>query len=275
MFYRIKKTIYKSNFLFYFLKKYWTFNYFLRIITNSENYFLLTKSQFNNEENEFISFLSKYINSKNFVEIGFHYREINCINLLRDNFSGTMVDANMGEKFNTEIMKFISKMTKRPTKIIKRFINLENIDDIFSMKKLGCLSIDIDGNEFWIISKILDNGLIPEVIVTEYNASFLNHEVSVPYDKEFNIHKKDKSLWYHGASLVAFDKLLNKFDYGLLKVIGGTNAIFAQNELIKKANLKSHSASDLYQECKSRNIKGKNSAIDQFNKIKNLPLIKV
>ena len=66
MFYRIKKTIYKSNFLFYFLKKYWTFNYFLRIITNSENYFLLTKSQFNNEENEFISFLSKYINSKNF-----------------------------------------------------------------------------------------------------------------------------------------------------------------------------------------------------------------
>lgn len=272
----IKKMIYKVSFLFFFFKIFWTIRYFFKIFyLNSENYFLITKSQFNDQENIFIKSLSNFIESKNFVEIGYHYREFNCIGLIQNNFFGKVVDADMGDRFNSYIMKKIIKITKKKIEVIKRFVDLDNMSDIFDMKKLGCLSIDIDGNEYWALEKVLSTKIIPEVIITEYNASFLDHEISVPYDKNFNIHKKHSSLWYHGASLSAFNKLLNKYQYALVKVIGGTNAIFVQKTLLQKANLKKYLPSEIYQECGSRNKNGKNTAKEQFEKIKHLPLVNV
>ena len=84
-----------------------------------------------------------------------------------------MVDANMEDKLNYFIMKKIIKKLKKEVQIIKRFIHLDNLDDIFDMNKLGCLSIDIDGNDYWVLDKILSKNVIPEVIIAEYNSSFL------------------------------------------------------------------------------------------------------
>ncbi len=272
----IKKIFYQNKFLFSLLKQYWTLVYFFKIfILDSDNYFSLTKSQFNDEENIFISSLSKHLKNKNFVEIGYHYRELNCSGLMKNNFEGKMVDADMANIFNSLIMRMIVKRTKRNVKVFKRFVNLKNIDDIFDMKNLGCLSIDIDGNEYWILQEILSKKVIPEIIVTEYNASFLNHEITVPYDENFDIHKKHPSLWYHGASLSAFNKLLLRYNFSLVKVINGTNAIFVLENVLKDANLKKFLPSDVYQECESRNKKGNNSAKDQFETIKHLPLVSI
>lgn len=271
-----KKILYKNKFFFFLLEQYRTFVYFFKIfLIDSNNYFSLTKSQFNNEESIFITNLSKYFKNKNFVEIGYHYRELNCVGLIKNNFEGKMVDADMGSAFNSLIMKMIIKKTKRNIKIIKRFINLENIDDIFDMKKLGCLSIDIDGNEYWMLEKILSKKVIPEMIVTEYNASFLDREVTVPYDENFNIHKKHSSLWYHGASLSAFNKLLAQYNFSLVKVINGTNAFFVNENILRDANLKKFLPANVYQECESRNKKGNNTAKDQFEAIKHLPLVNI
>jgi hypothetical protein len=271
-----KEIIFKNKFLFYLLKKYWSIMYFFNIFfKDSEKYFSLTKSQFNNQENIYLTNLSKHMESKNFIEIGYFYRELNCIGLIQNNFPGKVIDADMGDRFNSFIMRKIISRVKRNVRVIKRFISLNNIDDIFDMNKLGCLSIDIDGNEYWMLNKILSEKIIPEVIITEYNASFLDHEITVPYDKNFNIHKKHESLWYHGASLAAFNKLLTKYQYSLIKVIGGTNAIFVQEDLLKKTSLKKYLPSEIYQECESRNITGNNTAKDQFEKIKHLPLVNV
>ncbi len=268
--------IYKTKFLFFLLQKYWLVKYLFKIfLINGDYYFELTKSQNNNEENLFITNISKYITSKNFIEIGYHYREMNFIGLIKENFFGKLVDADTSHGFNSFMMSKIIKKTNRNVSVIKKFIDLDNIDQIFDMKKLGCLSIDIDGNEYWILENILSKNIIPELIITEYNASFLNHEVSVPYDKNFDVKKKHHSLWYHGASLSAFEKLLSRFNYGLVKVIGGTNAIFIQNEQIQKSNLKKFKSFELYQECWSRNKKGDNTAKEQFDAIKHLPLVKV
>ena len=120
-----KKIFYKNKFLFLMLKQYWTIIYFFKIfIVDSSNYFSLSKSQYNNEENIFISNLSKYLKNKNFVEIGYHYRELNCVGLIKNNFEGKMIDADMGNSFNSLIMKMIIKKTKKKVKVIKRFINL-------------------------------------------------------------------------------------------------------------------------------------------------------
>ena len=81
--------------------------------------------------------------------------------------------------------------------------------------------------------KILSKKIIPEMIITEFNPSFLDNEITVPYDKSFNFHKKHPSLWYHGASLSAFNKLLVKYNFSLVKVIDGVNAVFVDENLLK------------------------------------------
>ena len=271
-----KKILYKNKFLFFLLRQYWTLGFLFKIfIVDSSNYFSLTKSQNNNEENIFITNLSKYFKNKNFVEIGYHYREFNCVGLIKNDFEGKMVDADMNSAFNSLFMKMIIKKKKKNVKIIKRFIDLENIDDIFDMKNLGCLSIDIDGNDYWLLKKILSKKIIPEMIITEFNPSFLDNEITVPYDKSFNFHKKHPSLWYHGASLSAFNKLLVKYNFSLVKVIDGVNAVFVDENLLKNGNLKKFLPSDIYQECEERNRNGNNTAKDQFEAIKHLPLINV
>ena len=75
--------------------------------------------------------------------------------------------------------------------------------------------------------------------------------------------------------MAAFNKLLGKYNYSLVKVIGGTNAIFVRKELLNKAALKKYLPSEIYEECISRNKKGKNTAREQFEAIKHLPLIKI
>ena len=268
-----KKFIYKSKFLFFLLQKYWSIKYLIQIfLIDAEKYFTITKSQSNNEENMFITMLSNNAVNKNFIEIGYHYRELNSVGLIKNDFSGKVIDADIGVEMNSFIMKKIIQKLKKKVEVINRFIDLDNLDDIFDMNKLGCLSIDIDGNDFWILKKILSKKIFPEIIIVEYNASFLDLEISVPYDKNFNIREKHPSLCYHGASLSAFNKLLIKYEYALVKVINGTNAIFVDKNLLQKSKLKKFLPSEIYEECPSRNRICKNTAQEQFQQIKHLPL---
>ena len=61
------------------------------------------------------------------------------------------------------------------------FVNKKNINSLIP-KKLGVLSIDIDGNDYWILNEILSTKQNIEMIVVEYNASFLDNCITVPYD---------------------------------------------------------------------------------------------
>ena len=62
-------------------------------------------------------------------------------------------------------------------------------------KNIGCLSLDIDGNDYWILKKIINENICPEVIITEYNASFLDKSISVPYDESFD-RKTQTHIWF-------------------------------------------------------------------------------
>ena len=103
-------------------------------------------------------------------------------------------------------------------------------------KTLGFLSIDIDGNDYWVLLEILKNKIFPEVIIVEYNASLLKHSITIPYIEDFNLYTHHSSQCYHGASLTAFNNLLSKYDYSLIKSIAGVNAVFVNNEVLKKSN---------------------------------------
>ena len=73
--------------------------------------------------------------------------------------------------------------------------------------KIGLLSIDIDGNDYWIWKSI--NCIEPELVIVEYNARFgPNKSVTIDYDPEFNRYKNNKLVY--GASLSALNKLGTK-----------------------------------------------------------------
>ena len=57
-------------------------------------------------------------------------------------------------------------------KVKNYFITKENLIKIINKKNIGCISIDIDGNDYWIVKEILNNKILPEIFVVEYNASF-------------------------------------------------------------------------------------------------------
>ena len=169
-------------------------------------------------------------------------------------------------------MKLIIFLINKNIKVKNYFITKKNFIKIINKKNIGCISIDIDGNDYWIVKEILNNKIFPEIFIVEYNASFLNLPVTVPYKKIFDRHKFDNTGFYHGASLKAFIKLFKKFNFKLVKTIGGVNAVFVNSNFSNLKYLKEISFKDGYEEGVLRNKWSKSKAKDQFKSIKNLPL---
>ena len=91
-------------------------------------------------------------------------------------------------------------MTSKPCvnllleRILIRF--LENI----SQKNIGLLSIDIDGNDYWVWESITT--VDPSIVVIEYNSIFgISKNYVVPYNENFERNKAHYSNLYYGASL--------------------------------------------------------------------------
>ena len=123
--------------------------------------------------------------------------------------------------------------------------NINKIIKKNSIKEVDLLSIDIDGNDFWIWEEI--NCIKPRLVVIEYN-SFFGPELSytIPYNPKF-IWDYEKKRSYYGASLKALEKLGRKKKYTLVGVDkNGVNAFFVRNDLAKNINLKSKKSEDVF-----------------------------
>ena len=236
-------------------------------------YFQKVKSQNQNKENLFITYLSKFLKNKNGIELGFHYDQFNLVGLYKKKFKIILIDG--GPLSNVLIMRFINFFLKKNLRVIHKFINRDNLIEIFTFKKIGIFSLDIDGNDYWILKDLFNKKIFPEIIVVEYNSTFLNKSITVPYNKDFERFKMHKSGWYHGASIVAFNKLMKSKNYSLVKVVAGINAFFVNKEILKKSKLKTLSPRNIREENIVRKKFSNLSAQQQFNKIKDLKYIKV
>ena len=160
---------------------------------------------------------------RTFVEFGFHPIEFNCAYLARDpDWYGLLIDANRHQVSDARAL-FPDRI-----KIIESFLTLQNLDIVRSaFQQIGVLSIDVDGNDYWFLEKLIDT--CPTVICVEYNASLGLDPLTVPYDPSFDRHEKHPSGWYHGASLTALAKLCELHGYGLAAVsAAGANAFFTK-----------------------------------------------
>ncbi|MEI6624661.1 MAG: hypothetical protein WCP28_22460, partial [Actinomycetes bacterium] len=97
---------------------------------------------------------------------------------------------------------------------------------------IGLLSVDIDGNDYWVLDAI--DVVSPRILVAEYNSTFgPDAAVSVPYDPSFDRTKAHHSNLYWGASLAA---LCLAADRKGLAFVGsnsaGNNAFFVRRDVL-------------------------------------------
>jgi hypothetical protein len=181
------------------------------------------------------------IKNKTFIEFGVeNYEESNTRFLLsNDHWSGLVIDGSEENinyiksddifwKYNLEaICKFVTKKNINTT--LKKYVSSHNNNN-----EIGLLSIDLDGNDYWIWESIID--IEADIVICEYNWIFgSDKNVSVPYDPKFNRTEKHPSNLYFGASIQALVSLADKKGYHFIGTnIAGNDAFFVKKILAEK-----------------------------------------
>lgn len=192
-------------------------------------------SQFN--EDSVIQYLIKNLKIENkiFIEIGVeNYEEANTRYLLENNnWEGLIID---NSKENINIIKKQNYFWRYKLKAENAFINVENVNEIIDKykfpKQIGLLSIDIDGNDYWIWEAI--SVVSPDILVIEYNALY-GSEKSLTLKYEKNFKRPDKGIYkcLYGASLKALTSLSERKGYSLVATnLNGNNAFFVKKALL-------------------------------------------
>jgi len=173
---------------------------------------------------------------RTFIEFGVqNYCESNTrFLLINNNWSGLVLD---GSPENVEYIRKDPIYWQYNLKAECAFITRENIDQLLSRAGLngevGLLSIDIDGNDYWVWRSI--KSIRPAIVVTEYNARFGSERaVTVPYLPSFRRSEAHYSNIYYGASLQAMCLLGRSKGYALIGCnSAGNNAFFVRHDLLK------------------------------------------
>src|SRR5579862_3100969 len=232
------------------------------------------------DEDGIIQYLISHlpIRDRTFIEFGVEdYEESNTRFLLfKDHWQGMVLDAC------DEDIRFI-----QGDKLYWQFdlqakcawITRENIDSLVESagfgEDVGLLSIDIDGNEYWIWEAI--RSIRPYIVIVEYNSIFGLEPVAVPYKEDFEKLSAHYSGLYYGCSLAALHHLAGSKGYSLLGINAwGHNAFFVRSDIAGEFRAKA--PVEIYVPSRYRDSRDRAGSLsfsrgaDRVRLIQNLPL---
>jgi hypothetical protein len=197
-----------------------------------------------------------------FVEFGVeNYRESNTrFLLMNDNWRGLVLDGNQRgiDRVQQDEIYWRHTLTARCA-----WITRDNINDLLRAAgfsgQIGLLSIDIDGNDYWVWEKI--DAVDPVVTIVEYNSIFgPDLAVTIPYQPKFARHRAHYSGQFWGASLQALTALAKRKGYSLVGCnSAGNNAYFVRDDKID--NLPVLLAKDAFVDARFRDSRNKNGKL--------------
>jgi hypothetical protein len=161
-------------------------------------------------------------------------------------WTGLWMDGN--ERSINELKQLFKQLVdERRLTVINAFITKDNINALIGENgnitgEIDFLSIDVDGNDWWIWDAI--QCISPRVVAVEYNGKFPpNFEWIMKYD--------EKHIWRgddeQGASVKSLELLGKKLGYQLVGTnIMGVNAFFVKADLAKELFVKPATAEKIY-----------------------------
>jgi hypothetical protein len=185
----------------------------------------------NDEDGLIDAIFARLGGGRSFLEIGVEDgRECNTHLLLLKGWRGGWIDGN-----DKSCKKIISELGGQQFRNVfnlqNKYIYPDNIVetykkhcDFLEVAELDFFSLDVDGNDAFIIESLLSSGARPIVCCVEYNGKFppgLN--ISVNFDNKRGWSRDD----YFGASLDRFDQIFESHGYQLITCnITGANAFY-------------------------------------------------
>lgn len=190
----------------------------------------------NDEDGIIATIFDRIGGNRTFLEIGLQDgTECNTLYLLIQGWRGGWVEADPG--FCQAIRAGLgTAAVPGAFRLVQDFARTDNIATIYrdicrwvGESELALLSLDIDGNDFYVLESLMQSRARPAVICAEYNGKFPPAlTLSTELDETRGWHKDD----YFGASLQALTGLLDRFDYGLVTCnLFGANAFFIRKDL--------------------------------------------
>jgi hypothetical protein len=187
-------------------------------------------------EDGIIEWLAAHVPVPNtrFIEFGVEtFREANCRFLMHNrNWKGLVIDgseANMAS-LRAQPYFWMYDLTAKSS-----FVTAENIDALITEAgfagPLGILSVDVDGNDYWIWQAI--QSVQPAIVICEVNPILGDtRAVTVPYDPGFTRFAAHFSGLYFGASICALRHLAKSKGYSFVGTsASGINAFFVRDDL--------------------------------------------
>ncbi len=174
-----------------------------------------------------------------FVEFGVeNYTEANTRFLLMNrNWRGLIMDGSKQhmDQIRTEHLYWRQDLTSK-----EAFITKENINGLLEEEgmsgDLGLLSIDIDGNDYWVLKEITNTRAA--ILCMEYNPIFGDvHEITVPYHPAFSRFDLHHSGLCFGSSIQALIREAKAKGYEFVGTCSnGINAFFVREDLFDRVD---------------------------------------
>lgn len=171
---------------------------------------------------------------RTFVEFGVgDYRESNTRLLMQlRHWGGLVIDGSPQHIADIQSQEIY---WRHEIRALQAFIDADNINELIGKGgmsgDIGLLSVDIDGNDYWVWKAI--SVINPALVVAEYNAVFGDiQSLTIPYRPDFQRGAAHHSMLYFGASLQALVDLGISKGYRFLGTgMAGCNAFFVRNDL--------------------------------------------
>lgn len=189
-------------------------------------------------EDGIIQFLISHIEVPNkvFIEFGVEdYEESNTrFLLINNNWQGLVLD---GDRNHINHIQKSTLYWRYNLSAKCAFITRDNIYSLIQEAgiggDIGILSIDLDGNDYWIWEAIPSTLISPRIVIIEYNSVFgSKYAVTVPYCDNFRREKAHFSNLYYGASLKALWLLGKHKGYEFIgSTSTGNNAFFVRQDV--------------------------------------------
>ncbi|GAP36996.1 hypothetical protein ABXN37_17805 [Piscinibacter sakaiensis] len=171
---------------------------------------------------------------QSFVEFGVEdFRESNArFLMMHRNWRGLVID---GSETNIARTRADAISWRHDLTATAAFITVDNIDALIAdggmRGEIGLLSVDIDGNDYWVWQAI--QGVRPWLVAAEYNSAFGDLlPLSTPYAPDFVRGRAHASNLYYGASIAALNAQAAARGYVLLGSNGaGSNVFYVREDL--------------------------------------------